>query len=109
MDVNGDAVLQREPPVPGDVVGMGVGLDDAHEPGTLPLRLLDDRLGRVRRIDHDREAGVLIADEVTGAPQIVVQELLEEHRPTLAPVAAMNPKARLPLSACRDARYYDDP
>jgi hypothetical protein len=36
---------------------------------------------------------VLIADEVTGTAEVVVQELLEEHAATLPPVAAMNPKA----------------
>ncbi len=81
-----DAVLEREAAVARDVVGVRVRLDDADEPDVAPLCFLDDRLDRVRRIDDDRHAGVLVPDEVAGAAEIVVQELLEEHRPTLPPV-----------------------
>jgi len=40
-----------------------------------------------------RDAGVLVADEVRGAAQVIVQELLEQHGSTLPPCSAMYPKA----------------
>ena len=79
VDVDRDAVLEREASVPRDVVCVRVRLDDADEPDVAPLRLREDCLDCVGRVDDDRNAGVLIADEVTGAAQVIVQELLEEE------------------------------
>src|SRR3954449_6874300 len=83
-------------------------LDDADEPDLAASRLRQHRLDVIRRVDDDRDAGVLVADEVAGAAQIVVQELLEEHGATLPPAPAMYPKAaplgrRLPARAPRPA------
>jgi hypothetical protein len=93
VDVDRDPVLEREPAVTGDVIRMGVRLEDADEPDTLALRLRQHGLDRVRRVDDDRDACVLVPDEITGAAQVVVQKLFEQHGATLTPVAAMNPKA----------------
>jgi len=79
VDVDRDAVLEREASVPRDVVCVRVRLDDAGEPDAAELRLLQDWFDRVRRVDDDRNAGVLIADEVTGAAEVIVQELLEQE------------------------------
>ncbi len=79
MDAHRDAVIEGEPPVTRDVVGVRVGLehaDDAHLP---PLRLGEQRLDRIRRIDRHRLVCAFAADQVGGAPEVVVQELLEEH------------------------------
>ena len=73
------AVLEREPPVPGDVVGVRVRLEDAHDPHVVPRRLLEVLLDRVGGVDDDRLARVLVTDEVGGAAEIVVDELPEQH------------------------------
>src|SRR3954453_2332753 len=91
-----------------DVIGVRVGLEDADEPDFAAFGLRQHGLGVVRRVDDDRDAGVLLADEGAGAAQIVVQELLEEHGATLPPASAMYPKAaplgrRLPARAPRRA------
>jgi hypothetical protein len=59
---------------------MRVRLDDAYEPHAAPLGLLQVLLDGVGRIDHRRHAGVLVADQVRGAAEVVVDELREEHR-----------------------------
>jgi hypothetical protein len=40
---------------------------------------VDVLLDRVRGIDDDRDAGVLVADEIRRAAEIIVDELLEQH------------------------------
>ena len=42
-------------------------------------RLIQILLDRVGRIDDDGDAGVLVTDEVRGAPEVVVDELPEQH------------------------------
>ena len=69
----GSAVLEREAAVPRDVVGVRVRLDHADEPHPLPLGLGEQRLDRVRRVDHDGDPGLLVTDQVARAPEIVVQ------------------------------------
>ena len=93
VDADRDAVLEREAPVAGDVIGVRVRLEDADEPDAAALGLRQHGLDVVRRVDDDRDAGLLVADEVRGAAQVVVQELLEQHGATLPPVSAMYPKA----------------
>ena len=93
VDADRDAVLEREPSVTGDVVGVGVRLEHADEADAPALRLRQHRLDEVRRVDDDRDALVLVADEIAGAAQVVVQELREEHGATLPPASAMYPKA----------------
>ena len=79
MDRDRDAMLQREPAVPGEVVGVRVRLDDADDLDAALRRLRQHALDRVRRIDDRGDAGFLVTDQVRRAPEIVVQELLEEH------------------------------
>jgi len=73
------AVLEREAPVARDVVRVRVRLDDAHEPHSASLRLLEVLLDGERRVDHGRDPGVLVADQVGRAPERVVDELREDH------------------------------
>ena len=79
VDAHRDAVLEREAAVPGDVVGVRVGLERADDSHVEPLGLREDALDRERRIDDHRLAGLLAADEVRGTAEIVVHELREEH------------------------------
>ena len=85
VDADRDAVLEREPAVAGDVVGVRVRLDRAHDAQSVPVGLLQERLDRERRVDEHRDARLLVADEVTRAAEIVVQELMEDHGATVAP------------------------
>src|SRR5690348_15833709 len=62
------------------------------EPDAMMFSPGPQRVDVVGRIDDDREALVLVTDEGTGAAQIVVQELPEEHGATQAPASAMYPK-----------------
>ena len=93
VDANRDAVLEREAAVSRDVVGVRVRLEDADQPDVVPLGLCQHGFDVIRRVDDDRDAGVLVADEVRGAAQVIVQELLEQHGSTLPPCSAMYPKA----------------
>ena len=77
--LTGQAVLEREPAVARDVVGVRVRLDHADDPDAAPLGLGEQRLDRVRRVDDHGDAGVFVADEVARAAEIVVQELVEDH------------------------------
>ena len=79
MDRDRQAVLEREAAVSGEVVGMGMRLQDAFDPQAGVPGGLEVRLDRERRIDDDGHAGGGVADEVGGAPQVLVDEL-PEHR-----------------------------
>ena len=87
MDRDRQAVLEREAAVSGEVVGMGVRLEDAGDPQAGVPGRLEVRLDRERRIDDDGHAGGGVADEVGGAPQVLVDELPEDRhekgRPSL--------------------------
>ena len=72
-------MLQREAAVAGEVVGVRVRLDDADDLDAALIRLRQHALDRVRRIDDRGDACFLVTDQVRRAPEIVVQELLEEH------------------------------
>jgi hypothetical protein len=63
----------------GDVVGMRMRLENGDELDVLALALIQILLDGVRRIDENGDSGVLVADEVGTTPQIVVDELLEQH------------------------------
>ena len=56
VDRHRQAVLEREPPVPGHVIGVRVRLEDAHDPHVVPGRLLEVLLDRVGGVDDDRFA-----------------------------------------------------
>ena len=49
VDRDRDAVLERQPAVPGEVIGVRVGLDDADDLDSVLRRLREHRLDRVRR------------------------------------------------------------
>ena len=79
VDRHRHAVLERQASVARKVVGMGVRLQrplDAHAgcPGSLQV-LLDPK----RRVNDDRESRFGVADQVRGAPEIVVHELPKEQ------------------------------
>ena len=80
VDGHRDPVLEREPAVPGHVVGVRVGLQHPRDPDAGPLRLLEVLLDRVGGVDEQRLARVGVADQVRGAPEVLVDELPEEHR-----------------------------
>ncbi len=79
MDADGKAVLEREPAVTRDVVGVRVGLDRANEANSASLGFLEVLLDRERRVDDDCLARALVADQVRSAPESVVDELREDH------------------------------
>ena len=85
-----DTVLEREAPVPGEVVGVRVRLDHAHDAHVAMLGLVDVLLDRKGRIDDDSLAGAWIADEIRRTPERVVDELREDH-------GRARPYQRLPL------------
>ena len=90
MDAHRDAVLEREPPVPGEVVGVRVRLDRADDAHVAFLGFFEVLLDREGRIDDDGVTGTGIADEVGGAAERVVDELREDH-------GRARPYQRLPL------------
>lgn len=79
VHVHGEALLEREPPVARDMVGVRVRLEDARQTNRPPLGLVQVLLDRKCGVDDDRDALVLVADEVGRTPEIVVHELREEH------------------------------
>jgi len=79
VDRDGHAVLEREAPVSGDVVGVVVCLEHAHDPHARLLGRVEVGLDRVSGVDDHRLAGRLVADQVGRAAEVVVHKLLEEH------------------------------
>ena len=79
VDAHREPVLEREPAVPGEVVGVRVRLDHTHEPDPAALGLLEVLLDREGGIDDDGFSGVLVPDEVRRTPECVVDELREDH------------------------------
>jgi hypothetical protein len=61
------------------MIRMRVRLDGPDEVDAPSRRRLQHRFDRVRRVDDGRYAGLLVADQVRRAAEIVVQELLEQH------------------------------
>ena len=90
MDAHRDALLEREPPVPGEVVGVRVRLDHADDAHGALLGFFEVLLDGEGRIDDDGVTGTGIADEVGGAAERVVDELREDH-------GRARPYQRLPL------------
>ena len=74
-------MLEREPPVPGDVIGMGVGLEHTHDADARLVSRLEVLLDRVRRVDQEGLPLAGVADQVGGAAEIVVDELAKQHTP----------------------------
>ena len=79
VDRDPAAVLLGEDAVPGDVVGVRVGLDHADELGVVALAQREHLAHVERRIDDDGLAGGLAADEVGGAAEVAPDDLLEDH------------------------------
>ena len=74
-------MLEREPSVPGDVIGMGVRLQHAHDADSRFVSRLEVLLDRVRGVDQERLPLAGVADQVGGAAEIVVDELAKQHTP----------------------------
>ena len=72
-------MLQREPAVPRDVVGVRMRLENRSQLEVASPALIHVLLDRVGRIDDDSDVGMLVTDEVRGTPEPVVDELLEQH------------------------------
>ena len=90
VDRDRNPVLQREPAVPRDMVGVCVSLEHTHDPDAEPLGLREIGLDRVGGVDEQRLAGLLVPDEIGRAAQVRVDELPEDHRArTLAAAAAV--------------------
>ena len=102
MDADGQVVLEPEPSVTRDVVGVGVGLDRPNEANPASLRFLEVLLDRERRIDDDSLSRALVADQVRSAAKSVVDELREDHSaPKLAPAPAISLEVCVPGAARR--------
>src|SRR5262245_1298776 len=90
--VDGDryVVLEPEPSVPRDMVGVRVRLEHTHDADAAVVRLRQILLDLERRSDDDRRGRVLVTDEIRRAAEIVVDELREDHAATVAPVPAIS-------------------
>ena len=88
MDGNRHSMLEREPSVPGDVIGVGVRLQHAHDADARFVSRLEVLLDRVRGVDQERLPLAGVADQVGGAAEIVVDELAKQHTRKLTPGAA---------------------
>jgi copper transport protein len=76
---------------------MRVRLERRHEADAPPLAGIRVLLDGVCRVDDHGNSGMLVTDEVRPAPQVLVDELHEEHGPTLATDAAISPKVKTRL------------
>jgi hypothetical protein len=83
-----DVVLECEPPVPGDVIGVRVGLERARDADACAFRRREVLLDRVGGVHHEGFASGGVTDQVGGAAKIVVDELAEQHHRKLTPPAA---------------------
>ena len=79
VDGDRDPMFEREPAVAGDMVGVRVRLQHAHDPHALLLGRHQVLLDRVGGVDQQRLARVGVTDEVGGAPEVLVDELPEQH------------------------------
>ncbi len=79
VDRDRDTVLEREPAMAREVVGVRVRLDCPHDLHVPPGRRFQHRFDRVRWIDDCGDARVLVADQIRRTTQVVVQKLLEQH------------------------------
>jgi len=84
MDVDRRAGRRSEAAVAGDVVGMVVGLEHMLDPDAHVAREREVLLDLELRV-HDRgNAGILVADQVGRAAEVVMDDLTEDHRPLRA-------------------------
>ena len=61
------------------MVGVCVGLEHAHDPDAVFRRLLEVVIDLVDGIDDDCNPGILVADQVGRAAQVVIDELAKQH------------------------------
>jgi hypothetical protein len=81
VDRDREPMLDREPAVPGHMVGMRVRLEHALDPHLFLRCRRQVLLDRKRRVDDHRDGRVAVSDQVRSAPEVVVDELAEdEHR-----------------------------
>ena len=81
VDRDRKTVLQGEPSVAGDVVGVRVRLEHAFDPQTLSCSGVDVLLDLEGRVDDHGHACVAVPDQIRGTAEILVDELPEEeHR-----------------------------
>ncbi len=93
VDVDGRTGGGRQPTVSGDVVGVVVGLEDVVDAHAQVARQLEVGVDLEPRIDDRRHPRLLVADEVRGAPEVVMHQLPKDHvsspkfaqRPTRTP------------------------
>ena len=67
VDRDRDVMLEREPAVACEMVGVRVRLERAHDSHPEACCLGDNRLDRIRRIDDRCDPRSFVADEVAGA------------------------------------------
>src|ERR1039458_9333663 len=79
VNVNGRVGGGRQGPMAGDVVSVVVGLENVLNPHTEVARqtqvLVDLKLG----VDDSGDAGVLVTDQITRAPQVIMSDLAKDH------------------------------
>ena len=100
VDPHGHAVLEREPPVPRDVVGVGVRLEHADEPDVVArarVQISLDRVGRDRRRRPRRRARHRRG--TTPQPRSSSTNCSNSTRATLATAAAISPEVRIARTA----------
>src|SRR4029453_2722017 len=69
---------------------MRVRLQHAHDADTAAVCLREVLADLERRIDDDRPGRLFVADEIRGPPEIVVDELREDHAATVAAVPTIS-------------------
>jgi hypothetical protein len=85
VHVDRGAGRRREPPVTRDVIGVVVRLEDVLDVDAEEARQAQVLADVELRVDNRGDARVLVADQVAGAAEVVVDELAEDHSPTLRP------------------------
>src|SRR5882672_4553126 len=75
----GHVVLEREPPVSRDVVGVRMRLQHRDEPHPVAPARVQILLDRVGRIDDDGRACMLVTYEIRPTAETVIDKLLEQH------------------------------
>ncbi len=89
-----------QPPVPGDVVGVVVRLQHVLDADAAVAGELEVLVDLEARIDDRGDAGALVTDQVGGAAEVVVGDLLEEHRPR-PPLSPPPPRAHFGCGTMR--------
>ena len=79
MDRDRQTVLEREPSVARDVVGVRVRLEHALDPRPAPAAVSRYCSISKGRVDDDGDACVGVADQIRGTAEILVDELPEEE------------------------------